>query len=1841
MSVAIARTFSEVVGWLRHRAAEILDVTPDVIRDDEVITRYGLDSQKATRWIADLSAWLDRSVSPVAAFEYPTIVSLAKHIVEPVTRVTTSRSEPGTEVSNHSEPIAIVGLACRFPGAATPRDFWHSLSTGVHTAREVDDGRWPVNRFHSEDQNAPGRSHTRWASLLDDAQLSAFDPLFFNISPREAEEIDPQQRLFLELAWEALQDAGLRPFELHNTRTGVFAGVIWDDYGQLNDRDPASFSLHSATGKARCMVANRVSYVFGLQGPSVAIDTACSSSLCAVHLACQSLLTGDSDLVLAGGVNLLIDPVTMVGLSKFGGLSQGSKCRAFDADADGFVRGEGGGIVVLKRLSQAVADGDRIYATIRGSAMNNDGASNGLTAPNPRAQEDVLRRAWARGGIDPMLVDYIEAHGTGTMLGDPIEAKALGAVFGGENRDQAHPLRVGSVKTNIGHLEASAGIAGLIKTALALQHRLIPPSLHVDRLNPYIPFEELRLRVQTTLEPWPQRADNSPLLAGVSAFGWGGTNCHIAMQSPSITAPAGQWRLAERDAAALSASMSSWEIPGSMIGEGPERIAITADSAAEVPALLRSALEGGLAPAVARGIAVANPRIAFVCSPQGGQWRGMARTLMSEQPVFRRAVHLVHEAYAAHASWSLLGALSDDHAAWAWQRVSTIQPMIVAVQIGLAAVWRSWGISPDVYVGHSLGEITAAHLSGALDLDDTARLVIHYSRLQASTDIRGTMAMVGLGTNDLLSWGPLPPDIAIAGENSPSSVVLSGLRESLDPLLSKLQADSIFARFIDVNVAAHSVSIDPIMGELHSELLSLRPKPAHTPMISTLWAREVVGSELDAGYWPQNLRQPVRFASAIDLLAAQGVTAFVEINPHPILLPAIRQCLSHFGKPALAVESTRRSENETRVMMEGLGQLFVTGHDASSYPRYAASSAPRRAVIVEPSDVVAPASVAVPLSARSEGGLRALRDDVFARCAAQPTVSPRQLAGHCAVLDGAFSHRSVTILGAAEDPSARSAPEHAIAGDVDPTRRRKVVFVCPGQGAQWRGMARDLLATQPVFADMIRRVDRLAARYLSRSLHDELLAQEVGPWRIDVIQPLIFAIQVGLGELWRSWGIVPDAVVGHSMGEVAAIYLSGAISLEDAVKVICVRSRLLVRASGQGAMLAAELSAQAARELIGQHDQQVAIAVSNSPTSTVLSGDAGVLENIRAQLDNRGVFCRWVKVDVASHSPQMDFLLDELRQLLDGVSSEVGAVPIYSTVKGVRIDGSGLDAQYWVDNLRQTVHFGGAIQQLIADGHDLFLELSPHPILLSAVEQGFDAAGDQVSRSLGSMRREEPGVAVMLESAAHLYALGHRVFWSNVAPEVGAIALPLCPWEREEFWLPRGASVHAQSGSQAGPHPLLGRRIDNALDSDHNLWNLDLAVTAAAWLSDHKVRQSIVVSVAVTVEMILAAFAELDTGAVELRDLELAHPLVLSERGNRSIQVALRGNLLAPIQLGTLGVFSRGADESEWTSHLRGRFAPATTETATPSLAELQRSIHRPMPAADLYRTMTRMGLEFGPAFRSVVQLWQGHDEALARIELPDGVAAGSEFVAHPVLLDGSLQVVLAALGELDGTYLSVGIGRLVVLRAPLPSLLWSHARVVSRDNGAIAMVTIFDEQGVPVAIVEGLRLSRIEDSVALNASDDSDGQDVGARLRRESPGPARRLCFEGLVREQVGMVLKLAADRIDRRRPLQAMGLTSLMTIELRNRLGALIGQRLSSTLAWNYPTLDALMGYLSSLLPLSLDHDEVATPVVRDEESDTKSRKVLPQVDAREDKPLSGEGIDAQLIEELAQIERLLASV
>ncbi|MET0233348.1 MAG: beta-ketoacyl synthase N-terminal-like domain-containing protein, partial [Kibdelosporangium sp.] len=818
------------------------------------------------------------------------------------------------------DPIAVVGVSCRFPGASAPAEFWRLLHDGVDAVTEI-----PPARRGSAVPGARG-------GFLDRAD--EFDPAFFGISAREAAAMDPRQRLTLELGWQALEDARLVPSALAETSVGVFVGAISDDYATLLHRHGVdAITQHTMTGVNRGLIANRLSYLLGLRGPSMTVDAAQASSLVAVHLAVESLRRGESVLALAGGVHLNLAMESAVAADRFGGLSPDGRCFVFDARANGYVRGEGGGLVVLKRLADAIADGDSVYCVIRGSAVNNDGGGENLTAPNEMAQQELLRQAYQQAGVDAAEVGYVELHGTGTKVGDPVEAAALGAVLGAA-RAGGQPVTVGSVKTNIGHLEGAAGIAGLIKTVLSIRHGKLPASLNFETPNPRIPLRELNLRVQQATGQWPAERLR---VAGVSSFGVGGTNCHVvlsehpAADEPSVTVPRPvprlvPWVLSGRDEDALRGQARSLrehlrarpDLAVTDVGYSlattrsafVHRAALVAD---DPVALLDSLAEGVPSPDVVRGVA-GDSKVVFVFPGQGSQWPGMAVELMDSSAVFAGWMRQCGEALAPHVDWSLPEVLGD---ASALERVDVVQPALWAVMVALAQLWRSYGVEPAAVVGHSQGEIAAACVAGALSLADAARIVAVRSRLLATVSGRGGMASIPLPADQVR----LPDGLSIAALNGPNAVVVSGEAGVLDELVAAYQAEGVRARRIAVDYASHSAEVEPIRAGLLTSLAAVRPLRTDIPMLSTVTGHWVDGTGLDAGYWYRNLREPVRFEPAVRALAESGHGVFLEVSPHPVLKAGIQQT----ALDAVVLESLRRDEGGRHRLLSSLAQAWVHG----------------------------------------------------------------------------------------------------------------------------------------------------------------------------------------------------------------------------------------------------------------------------------------------------------------------------------------------------------------------------------------------------------------------------------------------------------------------------------------------------------------------------------------------------------------------------------------------------------------------------------------------------------------------------------------------------------------------------------------------------------------------------------------------------------------------------------------------------------------------------------------------------------------------------------------------------
>ncbi|MER5352643.1 SDR family NAD(P)-dependent oxidoreductase, partial [Kitasatospora sp. NPDC002551] len=2161
----------------------------------------------------------------------------------------------------HNDPIAVVGLACRLPRATGPEEFWAVLRDGVDAITGIPGDRSGI---------AGAAPETGRGGFVE--QIDRFDPAFFGISPREAAAMDPQQRLVLELGWEVLEDAGAVPSSLAGSRTGVFVGAVADDYAALqHGLGLPGLTQHSLTGLQRGVIANRLSYVLGLRGPSLVVDTGQSSSLVAVHLACDSLRRGESHVALAGGVNLNLAPESFAGASKFGALSPDGRCHTFDARANGYVRGEGGALVVLKPLSRALADGDRVYCLIHGSATNNDGGGLSLTTPDRAGQEEVLREAYRLAGVDPAEVQYVELHGTGTRVGDPVEAAALGAVLGAA-RSAGGPLRVGSAKTNVGHLEGAAGITGLLKAVLSLHHRELPPSLHFETPSPAIPLDALNLRVQTEREVW-RRPDGGPLIAGVSSFGMGGSNCHVVLSSwtdaEQHSAPAGSgsvvpWVVSGASAAALRAQARRL---GEHVAASPELSPVdvgfslaTGRTAFEHRAavvgrdreeLLRALEE--LASGDAAGTRAADGSTAFLFTGQGAQRVGMGRELCAAFPVFAAAFDEVCAAVDEHLDRPLNEVITSD--ADLLEGTGYAQVALFAIEVALFRLVESWGVRPDFLVGHSVGELAAAHVAGVWSLQDACALVAARGRLMQALPNDGAMVSVIASEDDVLPHlAGHEGRVSIAAVNGPTATVLSGEE---DAVLAIAEAGGWKSTRLRVSHAFHSPLMEPMLEDFRRIAQGLTYHEPTITLISNVTG-EVASPELvrSPDYWVRHVREAVRFHDGMTTLNARGVTRYIEFGPNAVLTTMGQNCvpdgefiallrkdrpeeesavaalgrmhsagltvdwtavfpgahrvdlptyafqrerywldtpvpeldaagagepsawrdrlaalpdeagqqeaaeelvrkhaafvlghaapdaidtgrafkdlgfdsigavelrnqlnaatglrlpgtvlfdhptpaaLAHhirtsaadlpasprpaaaptaaaptedegehdhdpiaivsmscrlpggvrtpedlwevvaagrdvvagfptergwdladlydpdpskqgksyvreggflhdagwfdpafFGispreaqamdpqqrllletswealeragiRPAalqgsrcgvfvgampqdygprmeepseghegylltgsttsvisgrisytlglegpavsvdtacsasltaihLAVQSLRRGEcslalaggvtvmsspgifvelsrqkalsadgrckafsaradgtgwgegagmillerlsdarrnghqvlavirgsavnqdgasngltaphgpSQQRVIRAALadaglstrdvdaveahgtgtalgdpieaGALLATyGQDRAdgqplwlgslksnfAHPQAAAGVAgvikmvlairhgllpqtlhvdepsphvdwsagavellteatpwpstgrPRRAgvssfgisgtnahAIIEqaPQEADAPPTAQEPsaplpwtLSGRTERALRAQAERLREHLAAHPAAGLADTGYSLATARTAFGHRAAIV---ADDRAGflrglDALAEGASAAELvqgTGTGRRKVAFVFPGQGSQWLGMAQQLWQDSPVFAGQLRACAEAFEPFIDWSLlgvlHDEPDAPSLE--RIDVIQPTLFAVMVSLAAVWRSYGVEPAAVVGHSQGEIAAAYIAGGLTLEDAARIVAVRSLLWSELSGKGGMMAVSLPADEARERIGRWSDRLSIAAVNGPRFVTVSGDPGALDELLAELEAEGVQARRIRgVDTAGHSAQVEVLRERMLEGLRTVAPLASAVPFYSTVTRERLDTRGLDTRYWYRNIRDTVEFEQAARELLAAGFTGFVECSPHPVLLTALQEIAEDAGTEIA-AVGTLRRDEGGARRFVTSLAQAQVQGIEPDWEAVFAGHGArrVELPTYAFQRELYWLDRpapGGDV-STAGLDPADHPLLGAAVALA-GADGHLFTGRLALRTHPWLAHHTALGTPVLPGGAFVE--LAVRAGDRVGYERIEELVVEAPLALPAQGAVVIQVRLGA---AEDDRRTFEVFARpeqdgteqdraeqAGAEQPWQRHATGLLAAGGGAAEPFDLAAWP-----PAGAAPVE----------GERADGITALWRLGDEVYAEVALTEDTAGEAAlFGLHPALLEAALGAA-DALGREDGAAGAGQEGRLafawkgVSLHATGASALRVRLTPTGPDGMSLALA---DPTGRPVAAVEevALRATRPEE---------------------------------------------------------------------------------------------------------------------------------------------------------------------
>ncbi len=939
---------SEVAAVLGHASVDAID-------SQRSFKDAGFDSLTAVELRNRLNRATGLRLPATLVFDHPTPSAVADHLLGEALGTQIATVTSAASVVALDEPLAIVGMSCRYPGGvSSPQELWNLVASGKDAISPFPADRgWDIARLYDPDPDHPGTSCAREGGFLYDAD--EFDPGFFGISPREALAMDPQQRLLLEGAWETFESAGIDPRALSGSQTGVFAGIISSYYGAglLGSAAAQSIEGYGATGGSGSVISGRIAYTFGLEGPAVTVDTGCSSSLVALHLASQALRSGECSLALVGGVTVMAWPTAFVEFSRQRGLAPNGRCKSFADAADGTGFSDGVGLVLLERLSEARRNGHRVLALVRGSAVNQDGASNGLTAPNGPSQQRVIAQALANARLGPQDIDVVEGHGTGTTLGDPIEAQALLATYG-QNRER--PLWLGSVKSNIGHTQAAAGMAGVIKMVQAMRHGVLPKTLHVDAPSSKVDWSSGAVRLLTDEVPW--ESNGKPRRAGVSSFGVSGTNAHVILEEAREEQASYTDRvLGESPEPSVLPFVLSAKSPGALTAQAErlcthlethpeleplelgatlalhrarfsERAAVLAADREQLLAGFKALADGRPAANLVQG-AAREGRLCFTFPGQGSQWEGMALELLAQSSIFAQRMYACEEALAPYVDWSLREVLSGAQGAPSLASVEVVQPALFAVMVSLAELWRSYGVTPDLVIGHSQGEIAAATVAGALSLDDGARVVALRSRALSRLAGRGGMVSVSLARTELERLlDELPADISLAAVNGPRAMVLSGPSEALDELVAHCEANNIRARRVAVDYASHSAQIEAIHDELRAALAPIKPTQSRIPLYSTLTGARIDTTELDGEYWYRSLREMVLFEAATRAAIAQNATVFIEVSPHPVLTMAVQETAeAQIGSPdaVAAIGSLRRGEGNTERFVRSVAEAHIHG----------------------------------------------------------------------------------------------------------------------------------------------------------------------------------------------------------------------------------------------------------------------------------------------------------------------------------------------------------------------------------------------------------------------------------------------------------------------------------------------------------------------------------------------------------------------------------------------------------------------------------------------------------------------------------------------------------------------------------------------------------------------------------------------------------------------------------------------------------------------------------------------------------------------------------------------------
>jgi len=1701
--------------WLKQRLSTLLGIDINKIDDQVKFSTYGLNSTHATLLAMEISKKYKKGFSPTAFYAYPNLETLVAKITESTKTAQSYLNHYSSKNTPQYEPIAIIGMACRFPQANTPDEFWQLLESGRDAITEVPSDRWNIDEYYDSDPTAEGKTNTRHGAFIDG--IDAFDPFFFDISPREAQEMSQSQRLMLEIVWEALSNARISTHKVAGSKTGVFIGNVWNDFERTRIRKRAPITQHSAVGQSASIIANRVSYAYGFRGPSIVLDSACSSSLLAVHLACNSIQEGDSELAIAGGINIMIEPDDFVALTKFGGLSPTGRCHTFDELADGYVRGEGMGVVVLKKLSEAEKDRDKIYGVIRGSAINNDGYSNGLTAPNIEAQKEVLIKTYSRAGWQPEEVQYIETHGTGTKLGDPIEAEALGKILG-RNRSEHQKLILGAVKTNIGHLEGAAGIAGLIKVLLCLQHKEIPQNVGFQTPNPLIPFDDLKLQIPTKKIIWKSHDNLSPRKAGISAFGWGGTNAHLAIEEYvgyeteifTLSADSGEEiyqklrqikekLIDEKEALNLKDLCAEF---ATMQQNKPKRLAFKVNSMDELDGIISEIIDTQDSKKYGDLPANYTPKVAFVCAPYGGQYIGMCQNMYRESHVFRTIFEACDFYFKRLADWSLkdkMFNLTEEDT----EQVDICVPIIFAVQVSLAEQYKQWGIMPSVVIGHSIGEIAAAHIAGFLTLEDAVSVVYHYSHIinDSTKETDTTMAVVhrGIEVVEKLLEDENYQSLEIAGYNSAKSVNLGGNKTEIASLLKVLHNEGVGVGQIQVHLAAHTSFMQSYHEPIKNALKNIKSANGTATMYSTSLGKIVTAKDITPEYWAHSIQTPVLFYDGIKYLTEQGTSIFIELGAHSVLRRQIKDTVEDKASVYYALH---KNSDDWLNCQNLLHVLFLKGvnidwkHFYSRYIRHRFHSLDN-----QPAE-----ELLLPISAKTEYSLQKYvgRYVNYLKKMDNSLKSLYDICASAATRTKHFDYRvafhgknKAEILKNIQYFQEKNSWKETYAGKLK--GGKKIAFVFPGQGGQWQGMGRDLFDKEKVFERTIRECNRAFGKYINPdkewsilefmtqkiSKEDLLLLQD-----IDVIQPLTFAIQIALAQLWKSWGIYPSSVIGHSMGEVAAAYIAGFLSLDAAAQIICTRSQLMHQTTGQGGMLLAEITVNQAKKIIADYQGKLSIAVTNSEKSTVLSGDSDAIDTVINQLVKQDIFAKRINVTVASHSRYMDVPRQKLIQQIEGISSQSASIPMYSTVRSKVLKQSEINTEYWGDNLRNAVRFNETVYQMIADDHTIFIEISPHPVLSIALRECLTEAGiGQDSAIVASTFRGSPDMDDMIHNMADVYCQGANIDWDSFYRDARSfVELPPYPWHREHYEIEDKTEEYEEyaliRNTGENRHPLLAYYIQLAEEDSVNIWETRLNLANFDFLQHYKIHDQHLFPVAAYMEMLEAAIEEIyGEGDYAAHEIFFRHPLQVGEKGSTVIQLKVTQQENKDSYFRFYQATQRpNTERRTWKLLAEGAIEEAEQLPEFDrqvNLVKLISGFEENISKEEFYNYLAKFGYYYGKKYQCIENVWKIPNGIVGQIIPTEAIKQDQKkYKLHPMLIDACFKVLWELLPQtthtqVDFEYVISELNELHIADFPeYRSPLWVEAYLetspILKGN-----FTVYDTNGEVIAKAKDIVLTR------------------------------------------------------------------------------------------------------------------------------------------------------------------------